>query len=54
MLGRLVRPVQTPVTGVSCADADAYYGRTLGMISDELVLPKAIKPGKYVLSWCAP
>ena len=24
---------------------------TLGMISDELVVPKTIKPGKYVLSW---
>ena len=24
---------------------------TLGMISDEVVIPKTIKPGKYVLSW---
>ena len=24
---------------------------TLGMISDELVIPKDLKPGKYVMSW---
>lgn len=24
---------------------------TLGMISDEVVIPKDIAPGKYVLSW---
>ena len=24
---------------------------TLGMVSDKIVIPKTIKPGRYVLSW---
>ena len=24
---------------------------TLGMVSDKVVVPKTIKPGKYVVSW---
>ena len=24
---------------------------TLGMVSDKVVIPKTIKPGKYVVSW---